>query len=111
MTRRTDEALAERALERLARWAYLDKRFGVLKEAPTGTVIRFKRTYEVTGKEYSFAALKVVGGLWFLTRSMTSTVISPLTYDGLIEFLETATDVEYADTWKAVDVQAESSTD
>ena len=97
------EKLAEYALRELAEWEMLDNRFKALKDVPTGTVIRFERRYEVDGVVYSFAALKVVGGLWYLTKKTTSRVESPLNYDGLIVFLGTAVNIKVATRWEIVD--------
>jgi hypothetical protein len=95
--------MANQAMEELARWALLDETYGkALKELHTGAVIRFTRTYEEDGKEYSFAALKVIGGLWYLTKATNSRVLSPLKHDDFLLFLEAATDVEVAMSWQAL---------
>jgi hypothetical protein len=97
------EGLAAFVGRELSKWEELDARFGFLKTAPTGTVIRFIRQYEIDGNMYSFAALKIVGGMWYLTKKTNSSVPSPLSYDELCVFLESVNQVEWAGEWRDVE--------
>jgi hypothetical protein len=100
------EQAARYAMQELAVIKAREERFGTEEDWQTGTVFRFKRQYEVPGKFYDFAALKVVGGLWYLTKSIHSRVASPLNWDDLMDFLEDVEDVEVATEWQPVDPSA-----
>lgn len=59
-------------------------RFGTVAP-PSGSVIKFRKTYDPGGKQYQFAALNYQGS-WFLTQSNGFTN-SPMTWDELTDFI------------------------
>jgi hypothetical protein len=100
--RKAAEMAAKFAMSELAVIADREAKYGRDEDWPTGTVFRFERTYEVNGKSYSFAALKVIGGLWYLTKSTHSRVASPVDWDALMDFLEDGVTVQVATHWEDV---------
>jgi hypothetical protein len=95
------ERITRQALSELADIEELEGKFGRDEEYPTGTVVKFNKTYTESGTRYVYAALKVVGGLWYLTHSSTMST-SPMKWEDLVEFMKGTTSFEYVSEWTDV---------